>query len=466
MRNTLLDDLLLTFTAKEWQEWLLFLEAGYFNRREELRGLARYLHRCHVAKPSVPRREEAFHAMHPGRVYDDQQLRLGMSRLKKLAEEFLAVSRFRANALEAGLSVLQEMRERRLDKHQQSALQQVERRLEGYSFRDSEYFRLGRRLAEEEYLREAGQRRIGPVNLQSLSDALDLSYATEKLRQACFLLSHQSVFRTDYRFGLLPAVVQLVEEQEWREHPGVAVYYSAYQALQHPEEERFFQEFYTALKKEEHLFPEEEKRALYLLAINFCIRQYNLGRRNLMPQQFELYRWGLEKGFLLANGVLSPFTYQNITILALVLGEEQWLEGFLEQYRPALAPEKRDTVHAFCQACLEVQRRQFGRALELLQRAEYGDLLLNLAAKTVQIKVYYEMGALQLLESHLSAMEGFIRRKKGLSYHRESYLHTVRFTRRLLELRPYDRAGRRKLREQIEQTGSVAEKDWLLKQLS
>lgn len=38
MRNTLLDDLLLTFTAKEWQEWLLFLEADYFNRREELRG--------------------------------------------------------------------------------------------------------------------------------------------------------------------------------------------------------------------------------------------------------------------------------------------------------------------------------------------------------------------------------------------------------------------------------------------
>ena len=466
MRNTLLDDLLLTFSPKEWKEWLQFLDSDFFNRKDELRKLARYLYRCHVKAPSTPRREEAYRAMYPGQPIDDQQLRLAMSRLKKLAEEFLAVKRFRSDTMQSGLAVLQEMRERRLDKHLESALQKVEQGLEVYPYRHGEYFQFKHQLTEEQYQREVSLRRIGTFDLQSMSDALDLSYAADKLRQACFLLSHQSVFRADYQSGLLPAVIQLVDENGWLEHPGLAMYYNAYQAMSHPEEERYFQEFYTLLKKEEHLFPESEKRALYLLAINFCIRRYNQGHHNLMPQQFELYRWGLEKGFLLAKGVLSPFTYQNITILALVLGEEKWVEQFIEQYRPALAPEKRETVYAFCQACLEVQRRQFGRALELLQRAEYGDLLLNLAAKTVQIKVYYEMGALQLLESHLSAMEGFIRRKNRLSYHRENYLHTIRFTRRLLELPPFDKQGKQRLREQIEQTTGVAEKDWLLKQLS
>lgn len=465
MRNTLLDDLLLTFSQKEWEDWLLFLESGYFNRREELRKLARYLYRCHVHRPSTPRREEAFGAMYPDKAYDDQQLRLAMSRLKKLAEQFLAVDRLHSNPLQCELLVLQQMRERRLDKHQRSSLQKVERGLKEYPYRHSDFFQFQNRLAQEQYLMEASRRRIGEFNLQWVSDTLDISYAVEKLRQACFLLSHQSVFRIEYHFGLLPTVIQLLEEQGWLEHPGVAMYYYAYQALKHPEEERFFQGFYTLLKKEEALFPEEEKHDLFLLAINFCIRQYNLGRRNLISQQFELYRWGLEKEFLLTKGVLSHFTYQNIVILALVLGEEEWVEGFIEQYRRALVPEKRDTVYAFCLACLEVQRRQYGHALELLQRAEYGDLLLNLAAKTLQIKVYYEMGATQLLESHLSAMDGFIRRKKGLSYHRENYLNTVRFTRRLMELRPYDVLGKNRLREQIEKTAGVAEKDWLLKQL-
>lgn len=466
MRNTLLDDLLLTFSEEEWDNWLLFLKARYFNRREELGKLAMYLHRCHVTKPQTPRREEAFAAMYPAQEYDDQLLRLAMSRLKKLAEEFLLLDHLRGEPLESAFAILRQMRERRLTKHQKAGLRKVERGLDKYPYRHSAYFKWQHRLAEEQYLREAGRRRLGDFNLQWVSDTLDLAYASEKLRQACFLLSHQTVFRAEYHFGLLPAVLQQVEEQGWLQHPGVAMYYYAWQALTHPDEDSFFTNFYTVLKKEEALFPEEEKRDLFLLAINFCIRQYNQGRRNFMPQQFELYRWGLEKGFLLNQGILSHFSYQNITILALVLGEEEWVEEFLEKYRKALSLEKRDTVHAFCRACLEVQRRNFGRALELLQRAEYGDLLLNLAAKTVQIKVYYEMEAIQLLESHLSAMEGFIRRKKGLTYHRKNYLNTIRFTRRLLELKPYDKAARLRLQRQLEDTVGVAEKDWLLGKLA
>ena len=67
-------------------------------------------------------------------------------------------------------------------------------------------------------------------------------------------------------------------------------------------------------------------------------------------------------------------------------------------------------------------------ALKLLQKAEFGDLLLNLAARSLQLKIYYELQELDLLDSHLQAFRTFLRRKKELGYHRDNYLNTVRFT--------------------------------------
>ncbi|MBK7409311.1 MAG: hypothetical protein IPL49_07275 [Saprospirales bacterium] len=100
-----------------------------------------------------------------------------------------------------------------------------------------------------------------------------------------------------------------------------------------------------------------------------------------------------------------------------------------------------------------------------MQKTEYEDLLLNLAAKTVQIKIFYEWGETDLLYAHLDAMRTFIRRKKGIGYHQENYLHTIQLTRRLMEVNPFDRQALQDLRKEIEQTRNIAEKSWLLTQV-
>ena len=101
----------------------------------------------------------------------------------------------------------------------------------------------------------------------------------------------------------------------------------------------------------------------------------------------------------------------------------------------------------------------------MLQKAEYKDLLLNLAAKILQLKIFYELQEFDLLASHLQAIRSFIRRKKVMGYHRENYLNTVHFTQKMLEINPFDKTERAELRREIEETKAVAEKEWLLEQI-
>ena len=126
----------------------------------------------------------------------------------------------------------------------------------------------------------------------------------------------------------------------------------------------------------------------------------------------------------------------------------------------------RDSLFNFNLARLEYQRRRLDEALKLLQKAEYKDPMLHLAAKTLQLKIFYELEEFDLLESHLQTLQTFIRRKKELGYHRENYLNTIRFTRKLLETNLYDKNARKTLKEEIENTRAVAEKEWLLDRIS
>ena len=277
--------------------------------------------------------------------------------------------------------------------------------------------------------------------------------------------SHHIVFNSSYEHGLLAAALAHLKDSPLLREPDIAIYYYCYQALVHPDDQQYFQAFKQLLLQHNTLFPEAEMRDLFVLAINFCIRQYNAGNSEYLSDQFDFYRIGFDQQYFLTDGQLSRYTYQNAVTIGLVMHELEWVESFIHQYRSKLPETHQESLFSFNLARLEYQRRNLDSALELVQKADYKDLLLTLAAKTLQLKIFYELDAYDLLESHIQALQTFIRRKKNLGYHRENYLNTIAFTRKLLESNPYDRQAREQLRAEIEQTKALAEKEWLLEQI-
>jgi hypothetical protein len=112
---------------------------------------------------------------------------------------------------------------------------------------------------------------------------------------------------------------------------------------------------------------------------------------------------------------------------------------------------------------LEYSRRNYEAAMLLLQKAEYRDILLGLAAKTILMKIYYELDEWETLEAHLSSMKAYLIRKRVMGYHKTNYQNIIKYTKKLM-LREGNTAVAT-LREAIEKEDILTEKEWLLAQL-
>ncbi|MCB0641390.1 MAG: hypothetical protein KDC44_07105, partial [Phaeodactylibacter sp.] len=206
-------------------------------------------------------------------------------------------------------------------------------------------------------------------------------------------------------------------------------------------------------------------RELFLLAINFCVRKVNAGDTSYFSEMLALYKKGLEMATLLENGRLSRFTYHNVIATAIQVRDFDWAGNFAAQYRHFLAPSYQESSFLYNQARLAYEQSNYTQALGLIHQATFSDVLLNLAAKTISLKIYYALQEYDLLESHLDAMTNFIRRNKGLGYHRNNYLNLTRYTKKLLSLNRFDKVVVAAFRAEVSKEETLTERNWLLAQL-
>ena len=443
-----------------------FVQSPFFNQREDLTQLYHYLQDCLTVHRVIPTKKQAFRHLYGDEAYNDHRVRVAMSLLSKLAEKFLFTQEVLSDEIAMKTKLLSIYRQRQLRKHFKYTLRDAEALQEKSPYRNADYHEHQFTLRLESYQFKAPRQRISDLNLQKAIGYLDTVYISRKLRQICLALSHQAVYRTEYDLGLIEALLEHIKNQRLLTIPAISIYYYAYHAISNPNETTHFNAFKEILLDAAPLFPLEEQRDLFLLAINFCMRSYNEGNPLYLNDLLELYQEGLEQRYLFTNGVLSHFTFRNIVTLGLILKEYEWVERFIHNYCMHLSSEYRNGIFSFCLARLEYSRRNYSEALALLQQSEYKDLLLNLSAKTVMLKIYYETGEFNLLDSHLQAMQIFLRRKKVMAYHQENYLNLLRFTKKLLEIKPYDKAAKAMIKQQIEEAKAIAERVWLLEQLA
>jgi hypothetical protein len=464
--NTRLHTLLRQLSPAEWRSLEKMVLSPYFNTNEKLIELCRHLQSCYLEIRVIPSRESIHRRLFPGESYQDLRVRQLLSYLHRLGLRMLAISEWEANPQQEKQALSAAVRKKRLDKHFQRNQQAIKKELTEQPFRHAEFYSRLYAWEQEEYQFRAGRQRHKELNLQAVSDNLDVYYLAEKLRQSCYMLSHQAVYKEKYQLGLLEALLDQLSWEDFLSYPAIRIYYYAFRSLSSPEDNRWFPLLKKELLENTSLFPEKEVRDLYLLAINYCIRRYNQGDPVYLKDELELYQAGLEKEIFLQDGVLSRFTYLNITTLAIATGDLDWLETFISKYRHFLGPEHRESVFCLASARLAYRRDQHGKALQLLQKAFFKDTLLNLSAKMLMLKIYYETQEFDVLSAHLDAMRMFLHRKKLLAYHRQNYLATLRFVQKALELPPGDRAARTTLRAELEKTENLAEKAWLLEMIA
>lgn len=462
MQNTFVFEIVTNLSKSELREVRNFLASPFFNQRQDVQRLFDLLSKS--AQP--PSREEVWQAVFPDEKFDDQQLRLSLSYLLKLLEEYLVLKEKQADPLADPHLLLAAYHRRKLGRHFEKTQRSFSKSIENQPLRHPGFYLENYRMEHQQYLHLLESGRSKELNLQAVEDELTTAMLAMKLRQACLLRSHQAVFNTPYRLDLLDEILALAEEQPYAESPAVLVYRLCYLALFGERGDADFGAFKLALFEHGDRFPKEEIGSLYLLAINFCIKKINVNQPGYLREALDLYKQGLKSKLLLDNGQLSRFAFNNITGIALRLPDElDWAERFVEEYRSYLEPAAQEAAFSLNSARIAFAKRQYDKSLLLLQRADYKDFINGMNARVLQLKIYFEKQELELLDAHLKTLRMFIRRNKRMGYHHQNWLNIVHFTQKLVELNPFDEQQRAALRGEIEAEPTLTEKDWLLAQL-
>lgn len=461
-------ELLHSLEKKDWH-WLgKFISSPINNQHAAVRRLFDVFRKKIPAETDTVFSENLHRTLFGNFGFDAGKIHHVSNYLLRVVEDYLAWDEWQRKEGARLYYLLQACRRRGLDKPFRSVLERLNRYLDKQPHRNPDHYRLRYAVALEEYDHSMQTGRSATEHLQPLSDWHDVAFIAEKLKNACILISRRRVLHREFDTGLLPAVLELVRVRpQLLDIPAIAVYYFGYLALNEPETDAHFFALKERLRVDGHLFPVAELRDIYLLAINFCIHRINLRQEVYLREVFDLYRAGLESGVFLENNQLSRFTYTNIALAALRLQEFDWTLRFLEEYREKLPETQRAGAYAFNLARYHCERGDYDRAMPLLQAMDFDDVLHNLTAKAMLIRMYYETGAANALDSLLASLETYLRRKGQLGEQQKTAYHNmIRFVRKLNALPPADARARQMLRQEVLGSSLVAEKDWLLRIIS
>ena len=467
MKKSQLVNILKTFSSKDIREMRKWLLSPAHNQRQDVVQLFEYFFEDHhLEKEEFLEKPTVFSWIFPKETYDDARMRQVMYFLLKSIEEFLTFQELGNDTIHNEIALAKVFRRRKLDKLYHKTLKKLKSEQTEYDLKNHIFFKNGFLIEEEEYAFLRNTKRA-EFNLQEVSDSFDIYFITTKLRQIILMAAHQNVYKTDYEIGFLDEILEKAQMEKYIQIPAVAIYFYGYKTITEKENESHFQKLKAQINDHGHTFPLFEIRDIYLMAINYCIGRMNTGAESFVREAFELYKVGFEKKILIENNLVTRVTFHNVISIGLVLKEYVWVKSFINIYQQYLQEKHREGFVYYSLARVHYKEKNYDQAMKLLvQDVHYDDIIINLSAKLILLKMYYELQEFDALESLLESMRTYIQRKKVLGYHKNNYKNIIRFTKKLLKVTPYSSTKKEKLKLELETATPLTEKEWLLEQLS
>jgi len=480
MLNSRLLETFQAFDSDELEDFKLFVRSPYFNNEgntTHIIALSDYITTClfQEEKEAVTK-EQAFAVIFPNHQYSEGKLNKLMSALMKVVRKFMIYkySKIEEDESLQLLALSKFYKDKYLDKRFLDTAKLFENRKKKKNRLDKDDYLIDFIFQQEvtDFYSRRNTRK-GDLNLTATFESLDRHYVAIELFLGCMLLTQKSDLELKIKRELLKFedIEQIFSKAAHLKTPYAIVYRQATEMMKtiRLDREDTYHELKKLLKTHEEELPLEDLKALNTLLRNYCIIRQNLGFENFLKEAFTLYQEHLEKGYLYyyGNKLVSRTVYTMVEF-GLKLREYNWAGKFLKKYKdqiimtddPGKFYKLNWAKYSFCIG-------NFEEALNCLA-PKYEDVHYNIAARRLEIKIYYETQS-PLLDAKMDAFKIYIFRlsKKLLpDVHKELSNNFIDYLRQLLSSVTNKNEKRiEKLHEKISNEKSVAEKPWLLEKL-
>lgn len=482
MNNSTLIQLFKSLDKADRRQMRKVVISPYFNQREDVTALFEYIDKNIDTGTAKLAKEKAFAAIYNKQKLDIDRLYYPMSALTQIILKYLSMNELEQETPQYDRLLNRALRKRGAEKMYEKALTDAKTNLISQPLRNAQFhldnFMLS--FGEEFDAKQQLHRNVN-LDLQEITNSFHFYAISEILRLGISLLSQKLLAKKEYNQPLLDAVLTISEQH--LDIPAIATQYFAFKTLSSSNQTVAVKSietttnsptnpsdtegvFFRRLKKEitanQKLFPETELRDLILVAINYCIRRQNRGELEYVREALDLFQLGLNEGVLFESGVLSPYTYKNVLMLALKINDYDWAEQFLTDYKKFLPEKERENLYKYNYAIFNFRKKDYTKAIQLLQEVNLKEVLFNLDARRMLARIYYDLNEFTALDSYIESSKVYLHRQNDIGYQKDMYSNFFRFLERIIKSNLKLTTTKDAMRAEIEGTQLLAERDWLL----
>ncbi len=464
-------EVLKTFDKATLKKLELFVASPFFNTKKEFVELVKYLikYAPDFTNEKKLNKIAIYRKIFPSKAYQANKAQRFITAFTRLVEQFIAHHQLMGDEMKQKISALQYYQSNNLDDFFSKKQEEFEKYFKDIPIKNNADYWMLYQVSLEKFTFDSNNDVVEVKRSQQLEQtitSLQSFYILRTLELLFLFFSFKNVVKYDGEVAFLEFIQQQALDQKFSNIPMIKAYYNTLMFLKNPNNEDNFKAVKTQLK-EERLSPQSiDEKSLYDAAYNYCALQINAGNSAYYQELFDLYKMGLNKDILYVNGYLFPNTVKNMVTTALRLGELEWTENFLNEYKDKLNPEHQEDIYNYNRAHLLFYKKEYDKALEYLEEAHYKDTFFKTDAKKLKVKIFYEQDEVRLLDSYIEQFYMSNYRNELVSEkHQETNRNFILLLKQLVNIPPANKEKLEKLHAKIEQTQKVAERLWLTQKI-
>lgn len=437
-----------------------WIRSEFVNKNEDIVNLFDFIDSRKEIKENVVKKQKVFEHLFEGQPYDDAKLRHLMSFTSEIIEEFFIWHYFSIQPFASKLTLIKYYSRNKMNKYFNECVRTLNKDLSVTNKRDIDYYRTKYELELEKNRVVNYDTRNSEDNFSLLFEQLHVYTIVEILRNACNAIPYKDLKDLQFDIPLLQPILDLLKNGKYSEINILQIYYLLFITLSE-NAEAYFENLILLIKKSELELSQEELKDIYLLCINFCIKKFNKeGNLNFAKYAYELYITSIDNGCLLEGNELSRFSFTNIVTFGLKIKNPNEVEQFINEYKKFLSPTFEEATVSYNMCKIHFLRNQFDKAMSLLMSIEYKDIMWNINAKYLLLKILYVTNQMDTLETFLNSFNVFIHRQKEIGYHKEYFNQIIKQLNVLSKLSKMPKRARApKVVEYLEKT-ILLDKEW------
>lgn len=473
------------FTLKEISEFDKFINSPFYNNHSTVIKLFRELKNYYPEfTDNILTKEFLFEVINPGKKYDDSLFQKYLSRINKLAEEYLGIIESRNDHYKKEIKILYQLSKRDLREIYSRKLKEFEKEMELNFKLDEFYYLIKHNLSEVKYYHKSRGNNVTTSNVdildsynnlinyffafsssclgQILSDKYSYNYAN--------LLNSSGIFFDRKEMGGI--VSEFLENTPLSDKKRILFLKLIENDLKMNSVENGF-EAYKELRKIviENTDVLSNIFLLYFLKrLNvFCIIENANGINNMNKDLFENYKLILKKKLFILEDVpdLRLNDYRMILSSAFKTNEIEWAENFINESVNLIKEESRENVVNYGYAVLMFHKKNYSGSLDHIAMIKNEMLTITIDIYVLKIKLFYELGFFDTVMSVADTFRHYLTNNKIISrYLKESLSSFLKFLRILISLKKKpSKQKQENLMHELESSSRTWNRSWLIEKL-